>query len=485
MVKSSGLGFVLLALFTSYEFSLTLAQKAPPGSVRTSPPKPVVSLGALDIFTTPQARVTLDSGSGKKSKPMVEQADVDGKVSFSNLKSGLYAVRVDLEDHESRVERKIAINNGKTVTLRLDLIPRYSTLVIDLGDQAGPDVSVDINDAPISSERIELLTGKVIVKRVAVTGKDTCRIRVKKRYHEDYELTRSIEPTKENVYRIVLRKLTSNLTLQGNAGARIYLNGEDRGVLANDGKLIVTGLVTGDYPLRAQLFGFADLETKISIVPGKYEYETSIRLEPLVERAEISYQFQTSDEFPERPKDWKIENGKLTMAGAGTVLVRRNTLQSGQFSIFDKFTAILGVSRWNGKSLGWVIRAADQQSYHKVELRLAPTGNQADLYQLVLSNCQSGKCIPNDKYDLRTLTDILKNGDFRIYVSVSGRHIWHCISGGGSERPLGPTLLVQGMELGGVGLSGVEGAESTVNQLLILPGEPIRSKSCEPRRPNG
>ena len=466
------------------DFTVALAQR-PPVRMPTQPPKVIVTRGVIDIFTTAGARVTLSQKTIGKNRggKWEKQADSDGKVSFQDLNNGVYAVKVDLKDHEPKDEQNIKVVAGKTITLRLDLVPQYAMLVLDLGDQAGPDVSVDINGLPVSSDRIESGAGKVLVKRVAVTGNETCKILIRKPHHENYELAHPIKPVEENFVRVELRRLTVTLKLEGNAGARIYINGEDRGVLANDGKLVVSGLVPGDYQLRAQLFGFNDFEKGLKLTQEKYEEEIAIRLEPLVERTDITYSFQQSREFPEQPKDWKIENGVLRLIGAGTVLARRNSAVANRFSVFDNLTMVLNVQDWNGKGIGWIVRATDPESYYKAELKPSATSSTASStsgYQLNLSRCRSGSCVQNETHYLKSLSGLLNKGGFRILMMVSKDEVWHCITtqSDGVERPLGPTLPVPDMSSGGVGLSGLEGGDVTINQLSFIP-RLVRTSSCK------
>ncbi len=464
---------------------LTWAQSRPRWIVLKSTKTVPASEGYLDIFTTPKAIVTL---TGQENQRLV--ADRYGKATFAKLKRGTYAFKVELEDHQTEEKRAVLIQPGKPTTYRVDLKPVFSTLVLALGRQADRDVQLWIDQQPIPPAQIEVREGKVVVKRLQLAENVVHEIRIEKPYHEGLVLERPIQLGEcENFVSIELIPLKGALILAGNAGARIYLDGEDRGLLASSGELRLTGLLPGEYRLRAELFGFADLDTQVTISPGKEEKRVEIRLEPLLETAEIAHAFLQEKEqfFPGRPDGWQVETARsLRMVGSGLALLKSGTIPEHLFSIFRNATLIFQVREWNGAGIGWIARARDLRQFYKFEL-LPSSPDPAQPYQLILSLCRDGDCQPLERHPLETIDGaLLRNGRFRIVMTLSDDQIWHCITTqDGKKRPLGPTFAAPIFARGGVGLSGIEGATTIVEELRLLPGV-FESEDCEvPREAEG
>ena len=444
-------------------------------STKSIPP----SEGYLDIFTTPGAMVTL---SGRENRQV--RADRYGKATFDKLKGGSYAFEVSLADYQPEEKADVRIQPGRPTTYRVDLKPVFSTLVLGLGSQATADVLVRIDNQPVPAEQIEIRDGKLFVRRLRVDDNETHLIRIDKPYHEGVEVERPIRLGEcENFLAIELKQLTGRLILAGNAGARIYLDGEDKGMLSNGGELTIPDLVPGDYQLRAQLFGYQDLNLKVTLPPGKDSEMIGISLVQLVEKAEIDHSFLAENEqfFPGRPEKWTITAGKyLTIEGRGEALLKSGLVKDQQFSIFEDSKMRIRVRDWNGKGIGWVVRAIDLKNYYRFEL--SPSVNNSQFYQLVFSACRSGVCETLKTDDLATIpASLLGKGGFTVEVNASGEKIWHCIiPSDGRKKPLGPTYAAVGFSRGGVGLSGVAGAVTTVDDLLLQPGN-SESELCRPQ----
>ena len=440
-------------------------------STRTVP----ASEGYLDIFTTPNAVVTV---SGRESRRLI--ADRYGKATFEKLKRGTYAFKVELEDYQPEEKRQVTIEPGKPTSFRVDLRPVFSTLVLGMGGQANRDVQIWIDRQPVASEQIEVREGKLLVKRLQLDENVVHQIKIEKPNHEGLVLERPIQLGEcENFVSVELTPLKGALILSGNAGARIYLDGADKGQLTSDGQMRLPGLHPGQHQLRAELFGFATLDRPVTISPGEEGERLEFRLEPQLEKDEISYAFRAEkDQFsPRLPEGWQVETAKsLQMAGAGLALLKSGAIPEQPFSVFEEATMIFQVREWNGGGIGWVARAVDLRNYYKFEL-LPTSRDHAQPYELTFSLCRDGVCQPPDRYVLETIE--VRNAQFQIVMTVSKDQIWHCITTpDGKKRPLGPTFTVPVFSRGGSGMSGVEGASSTIDELRLLP-RVAESEDCQ------
>ena len=458
------------------------------------------SEGYLDIFTEPDATVTLTAVTARKrgtdSYTLNERSNNDGRATFKKLKPGDYSLKVEKADYRPWTYAKaVKIRPGEPEAFRVELAPLYSTLILGIGSQAAPDVRVLIDDVPVPRDQIEVGVGKITVKRLPIQEDTVRRVRIEKPYHESFEIERLIGPGEcRNVVTVQLKQQTGKLILSGDAGTEVYLNGEDRGALANDGKLTIAGLAPGDYLMRAELFGFFDLETRVKITPGKEEELIELKLEPNIETTDISYSFQEKIEqfFPGRPVEWEVVEGRtLRLSGTERALLKSRKVQGHKFSIFEDHSMILKVRNWNGTGMGWVVRAKELNDYYKVELapskaELNLSSNKGPVYQMVFSRCTGGGCEVKEATPLATVSasDLREKG-FIITTMASGGEIWHCLKIGNEEvKPLGPTYPASVLK-GGVGLSGVDGGQVLVDQLLVFP-RIINSKTCQrvPERDN-
>ncbi|MFZ4986096.1 MAG: carboxypeptidase-like regulatory domain-containing protein [Blastocatellia bacterium] len=436
------------------------------------------SEGYLDIFTAPNALVTL---TGRESKQL--RADQNGRATFEKLKLGVYSFKVDLADYQSEELKEFKVLPGRPTSFRVDLKPVFSTLVLGMGSQAASDVLVRIDDQPIAADQVEPRDGKLFVRRLRVADNETHLIRIEKPYHEPIVIERPIRLGEcENFVSVELKQLTGRLILAGNAGARIYLNGEDRGVLTNSGEMSIPDLVPGDYQLRAQLFGYQDLNLNVTLPPGRDEERVELRLTQLIERAEIDHSFLEDLEqfFPGRPEKWTITAGKyLTVDGPGEALLRSGLVKDQQFSIFEDSMMRIRVREWNGRGIGWIVRATDLKTYYRFQL--IPSATNSLIHQLVFSTCRDGRCETVKTDDLATVTvGMLRKGAFTVDVNSSGERIWHCITtSDGKKKPLGPTYAALTFARGGSGLSGVEGSVTVIDDLLLQPGN-SESELCRP-----
>lgn len=425
------------------------------------------SEGYLDIFTTPNAVVTV---SGRESRRRL--ADRYGKATFAKLKRGTYNFKVELEDYHPEEKRAVEIVPGKPTSFRVDLKPVFSTLVLGMGGQADRDVQIWIDRQPISPEQIEVREGKLLVKGLQLDEEVVREIKVAKPYHEGMVLERPIRPGEcENFVSVELVPLKGALILSGDAGARIYLDGEDKGRLASDGQLRLPDLLPREYRLRAELFGFADLETEVTISAGAEETRAELHLQPVIETAEMTHAF-LGEFFPEQPKGWQVETGNaLRMEGAGLALFKSGTFPQHPFSVFQDATLIFHVRQWDGGGIGWIARAVDPRNYYKFELLPPSPLDQAKDYRMTFSLCEDGVCrlLKNDLLAMFDAAD-LRRGGFRVVMTVAKDQIWHCITTlDGKKRPLGPTYDAPAFARGGMGLSGVEGATSTLDELSLFP----------------
>jgi hypothetical protein len=117
--------------------------------------------GYLDIFTAPNALVTL---TGRESKQL--RADRNGRATFEKLKLGVYSFKVDLADYQSEELKEFKVLPGRPTSYRVDLKPVFSTLVLGMGSQAASDVLVRIDDQPIAADQVEPRDGKLFVRRL-------------------------------------------------------------------------------------------------------------------------------------------------------------------------------------------------------------------------------------------------------------------------------------------------------------------------------
>lgn len=449
--------------------------------------------GYLSIITYPGAEVTIRriTGSGKNTflgSPIIKRADESTLAKFDKISPGQYEIKVTMSEDYVPIRESISVKTGKQTISTYNPIPRYATLILSMGAQAADDVDVLIDGQKFPA-KVDSANGKCFIERIdrIVDGKLVVREReivVRKPNHDDFVFKRLIKPAKcDNDVAVTLKRQVVTLTVEGVAGARIYLNKVDKGRIPADGRLVIPDLLPGEYSLSGELIGYRGMEQKVSLTPQVSEPKVALNLESLVETAEANLEFFDEKEkmefYPSKPPSWNLNRGKrLTVAGGGVALMRSATYPDRDFAIYRDFTLTISVNMLNGNGAAWVARANGKGDYYLFEIKPEKSGGKAQVV-FSASRCISNVCSQLNRLDLTsTYPGIVTNPSFRISLTASGNEFWHCIEEGTDLKPIGQVITDPSLERGGVGLYGGNGHEFHLFQFNVVPYNTC-NKQCE------
>lgn len=327
------------------------------------------------------------------------------------LKAGKYKFRFEHPDYEIDLkEITFASGENKPVTgvlkpkfgfLLLDNLPREASIFLDgkLVEETSFSWQEDGN------LKLKTLLGEHELK-VALKG------------YQAFISQHNIKDATPIAVGVELKKLVASLIVKSNPGARVYLDKEEKGTIATDGKLVLNELVPQkDYQLSIENEGYKKFETKVNLV---LEKENSIEqtLSLLPSSSEFVDNFE-SLVFWNAPSEWQAKNG----------FVQVNSKEVGLPKELNYCNAevVFGLRLLNSRGAAWVVRAQDKENYYLFSLN-ASEGNYPN--RLVTYICRKGK------YDLTQPTiipvpipiELKPNQTYRIQIIIKANQIEHILT---------------------------------------------------------
>ncbi len=259
--------------------------------------------GTLVLFTDPpESEVVINQKSqgkttaaGNFNKPL-------------SLKPGSYVLEVKHPDYEP-LQQSVTIRSGSVTPLRVALRPRFGIIQL-------------VFSQPFPNETIKLDGNEVSASELIRTSETEIRIKTPIGHHR-VEILRpeylpfSGEITLQNAtpqsLPVILERAVAELLIKAQEGTRVYINGQENGVIPATGALRVSTLLP-DQPntVRLERFGYEKFEQLIRGQAGK-TVELETRLLPLPTTTEFADNFQGGLQFWEAPSEWKAKTGILTV----------------------------------------------------------------------------------------------------------------------------------------------------------------------------
>ena len=448
--------------------------------------------GHLTLFTTPQAEVGIRPLFRAAAPELSGQADEQGIQVFSKLVPGDYELSIAREDYRS-IKAKINIVKGRAIAYSGILKPIYGTIVLAMADQAGPDVSVWLNEERIDDPaRLEIKDGKIFIRRVRVEeaapeapervtpARGTARqpvmvsaveLRVSKPNHETRTLQRIIQPGEcDNLIALKLVPLTIELTVVSEPGAEVYLNSQSRGRVQPDRRLLISGLMPGEYRLRVEAESFEPMARTLFLRAEKKVVVEDASLSPLAEDGEFSEDFRANN------RQWSVywpDGWEPRTAPQRGVLVRGNAIslafntsrQGRRFNIYRDFRMILSLRPINGKGVSWVMRAKDERNYYLFELTTPRSDTGIKEVRFVVF--RDGVAVRDEGHPLLASIEDAES-PIRLQVEALGSRFRFTVLGQGPQG-VGPEIIDSTFPLGGVGLRAIHGLEMFATEVYIQP----------------
>ena len=417
--------------------------------------------GYLALVTNNGASVVLRRG--KISYPFT--VEKNNLLSVSKLTPGRYQLDIKLNDDFEPVSEMVEIKKGKLTTLDKSLRSKYGTLILSLGAQAAPDVTVKLNGEPVEPQRQIIEEGRILVKRVPIGVQE---ISLSKPKHDDWSKNITVRAGEcENLIVAAMNRAAVTLTIKSLPKARCYLGSELKGEVLENGRLIVRNLEPGEADLLVKLDGYEDYKQKLALSLDQREVSVEAKLTAFVDDAEIEMKFDPQmKNWSHQVPEWRLNTGKPAgwyIKGEAVALVYVNPNQHHYFNCYANFR-LQFILRFR-KNAAWVVRAQDRDNYYLFELdRSNPAKVLLSLYLY-----QNGRRIRtiDEQEVFADLSD--ENASYPITLTAQGKTFSHTVNTRKGKEVLGGVFTDQANTFprGGVGLRGLNGSEVLVQEFWI------------------
>ncbi len=405
---------------------------APTGSRKPPPPRPQVKIQKVTVVQQVVKRETqvvnvktsnlvVSSESGAKVslksavsgvKPMTKNVSKnnpeDKTVEFENLKPGKYVVTASLDGYKTQ-ETDVMIAPQKTIGISLELEPYLYKLSIDTNIEEG-----EVRFAPA---RLEGTNTDGSLKTTETAG--YCIVRIKN------------------------KKAVINDLQQG------YYNIDIRPTAVEYQPILTAINVPTEIP---------DEKNQESDEAQSY----SIDLEKKISTNTFASAWVNEDWV--LPNGWKLQDRRMKTSGSAGIALPR----SEQYRYYTNFEMISDVKLPDSKSIGFALRAFDQQNYYLVQLSGAKAAEPFVLSGFVVKNGTPKLLI---SIPIENVASILKNSKgFRVIIRGDGNafNVFVVDSNNGDEKPLGKIIDRDNeFRKGAVGIAGVDNSNSEIGSFTV------------------
>jgi hypothetical protein len=424
--------------------------------------------GYLALLTTPRAQITLTRVDGRGHERLAAQADDKGWCTRNIPHPGTYRIDISLEDYRP-IAGTLTVLSGRPTGLEEKLTSNFGTLVLAMGEQAGSDVMIKLNDKPISAEATRIDGGKIYVSRVPV-GKN--EIKINKTAYDEWPGAVDVKPGDDSANTVVvsMKRATIALTVIGAPGANVFIDSIDNGKIGPNRQSRIVNLEQGEHKLEVTLDGYVTVNRTVRLTLEEREHKELVSLTPIPDDDPVDVTFDKDSQYwlPQLPSGWRIDKpGSVLVEGDSVGLVSIRSRKPGRdFNIYSDFLLKMNVTFVNGKGAAWVVRALDASNYYLFELKISGVSNDNALCFYV---CQEGVC--KNYAGCRSVPDYLgrKDESFQVQLKASGNKFSHTIVSKSNPRSenLGGEFVDSSFARGGIGLRGFNGSQALFREFYI------------------
>jgi hypothetical protein len=353
-------------VITSIGSTTDLVKKEKYDIPNTLPPPPPNKAGML-LFAEPGTKVSVTAPGFKQSFTLNEKGTLESPITLKASKATIVFSHPDY--HE--LTQSVALKIGSTVPVPVDMVSKYGKMVlggipeeakiyIDGAEQTKFDLEV-VEEKGAGIDKDKKIQKASFAK--ILTGEHKIKIE-----HPDYitwEGSLDLKPgeAEENFLSAPLELAVAELSVLPKdaakaalAGAKIYIDGVDKGAVKPDGKLVIPNIRfkrTDPYDIRIVKNGFIEETIKKALAIGPNSIE--VKLRPIPNSADFSEYFRSglskwrTPEANEPPAEWKVENTWLVVQGAPKLGIPKDTN-------YRNFDAEFQVKLVNGKGIAWAVR---------------------------------------------------------------------------------------------------------------------------------
>ncbi|MCS6884082.1 MAG: PEGA domain-containing protein [Acidobacteriota bacterium] len=313
-------------------YTIILTDDAPP-------PPPPPSISRLFITTNvPLAEVIVNNRLRYKT-------DETGKVRQAiDLKQATKAVVTVRHPDYNEVSQTFSLTPGKYVLESITLVSKYGDLLLG----GVPEESVIYVDDKEIKNYVRDNDQQVSLKKLPV-GMRKLRIT-----HPDYiewngEL--EVKPGVPTPFNVPMERALAQLLVETLPGAKVYLNGEEKGEVPAERKLLVADIVPGSYEVLVSKKGYVDQKVTEQLKVG--ENTLSVKLLPIPNSADFDEYFKSGLSKWVAPAEWKVQKDGLIVTG-------QNTFGFPKGYNYRDFDALFSFRMNNAKGIAWALRIQDE-----------------------------------------------------------------------------------------------------------------------------
>ena len=370
-----------------------------------------VKTSNLVVSSESGAKVLLKSlvkGVKPVSKGISKNNPEDKTVEFENLRPGKYTVTSSLDGYKTQ-ETDVTIAPQKTIGISLELEPYQYQLNIDTNIDEG-----EVRFAPARFEG----TNPVGSLKTTEAG-DYCFVKIKNK-------KAVIKDLQKGYYNIDIRPA------------------------AVEYQPILTAI-----NVPTEILDEKDPESN-------EEQSYRIDLEKKISTGTFASAWVNDDWV--LPNGWKLQDRRMkTMGSAGIALPR-----SEQYRYYTNFEMISDVKSLDSKTIGFALRAFNQQNYYLVQISGAKASEPFVLTGFVVKNGNPKLLI---SIPVENVASILKNSKgFRIIIKGEGNafNVFVVDSNNGDEKPLGKIIDRDNeFRKGAVGIAGFDNSNSEIGSFTV------------------
>lgn len=197
---------------------------------------------------------------------------INSKLRFKTESDGFVRKPVDLSKADkavitvrhpdfNEITQNITLKRGDITPVKLDLVSKYGDILLG-GIPENAKIFLD-NQELASYERDK--DQQVSIKRILVGNR---KLKIN---HPDYiEWTGELEvkPGIPTPFNVPVERALAQLTLNTLSGAKVYLNGEERGEVPPEEKLLVSDVIPGTYEVTVVKNGYIDYKSTETFAVG-------------------------------------------------------------------------------------------------------------------------------------------------------------------------------------------------------------------------
>lgn len=402
------LGLVLIFFIVPVKAQKKIPLARPKPSEKITPP--INNLSSVAVFSNPiGAEVYLNN-------QLLGKTTVEGKLLLGKnkpktltLKAGKYKFRFEHPDYQSDLQ-EITLNSGETKPVTGTLIPKFGFLLLT---NLPKEANLILDNKPVDPKNFSWQEESTLKLKVPL-GEG--QLKVVLNGYQPFINQYQIKDATPIAVGVELKKLLALLVVKSNPGARVYLDNQEKGTIATDGKLVLNELVPEkSYHLVIEREGYKKYEKDVTLTLD-IENLVNQPLSLLPNSSEFADSFDSGLIFWDAPKEWKAEKGFLTVNTKEVGLPKERNYCNAKI--------VFGLRLLNSRGAAWVVRAQDKENYYLFCLN----GSEgAYPNKLVTYICRKGS------YDLARpimapfhVPSELKQGQtYRIEIIVQGNIIQH------------------------------------------------------------